>query len=317
MAVVVTHNRLPLLRQAVQALLAAAPDELAALLVVDNAATDGTAAWLAAQPDPRLRVLRLPENRGGAGGFEAGMRLAIAEMDPDWLLVMDDDACPEPGALAAFHALDLRGWDAVAGAVHLPDGRPCDTNRPTLNPFVQPRVLLRALMGRGREAFHLGPEAYGATTLRPVDGASFVGLFLSRQVFADRGFPDGGLFLYAEDAMYTLAMTRAGLRLAFAPTLKFRHDHTTTGTDDPRMRPLWKVYYYHRNLTLLYRQLAGPWLFWPVMAVYGPRWALKMRHHGGERRRFLRLLGMALRDGIAGRTRRPHAEVMACARDRS
>ena len=118
----VTHDRPAQLRLTVGALLASPPDQLAGLLVVDNASRPDTAAWLAAQSDPRLRVLTLPENRGGAGGFEAGMRHALAAMQPDWLLLMDDVARPEPGALAAFHALDRAGWDAVAGAVRHPDG---------------------------------------------------------------------------------------------------------------------------------------------------------------------------------------------------
>jgi rhamnopyranosyl-N-acetylglucosaminyl-diphospho-decaprenol beta-1,3/1,4-galactofuranosyltransferase len=44
------------------------------ILVVDNASTDGTGEWLAAQPAP-VRALRLPDNRGGAGGSleDAGM----------------------------------------------------------------------------------------------------------------------------------------------------------------------------------------------------------------------------------------------------
>jgi GT2 family glycosyltransferase len=316
-AVVVSFDRLALLQQTVSALLAAPPSQLAALVVVDNASTDGTGAWLAgaAAGDGRLRVLTMPQNLGGAGGFEAGLRHAMAALAPDWLLVLDDDAQPLPGALAAFHALDLRGWDGVAGAVLAPDGRPCEPNRPTLDPFRRPCVLLRALAGQGREAFHLGPAAYrcppdGAGALRPIDGASFVGLFLSRAAVARAGYPDGRLFLYADDALYTLGLTRAGLRLGFAPGVRFRHDTTTYRPNDLRIRPLWKAYYRHRNQILLYRMAAG-WLFWPALALYLPRWVLRAAHHRGEAGRFLVLLALAVADGLAGRLTRPHPEVLA------
>lgn len=309
-AVVVTHDRLALLRATVAALLAEPPERLAGLIVVDNASTDGTGAWLAGCADPRLTVLTLPENRGGAGGFEAGMRHAIAGTDADWIVVMDDDARPEPGTIAAFHALDLTGWDGVAGAVRDPQGAPCDVNRPTLDPFRRPGVLLRSLLGRGREGFHLGPADFERPGLRAVDGASFVGLFLSRGAVERGGYPDGRLFLYADDAMYTLGLTRDGARLAFDPALRFLHETTTYTRADPRIRPLWKVYYRHRNLMLLYRQLSGR-LFWAVMLLYLPRWAMRVRHHRGERARFLAVYALAVRDGLARRVDRPHAEIVA------
>ena len=58
-AVVVTYNRLNKLQDTVARLLEAAPADLAAVVVVDNASTDGTAAWLANQSDPRLDVVSL------------------------------------------------------------------------------------------------------------------------------------------------------------------------------------------------------------------------------------------------------------------
>jgi GT2 family glycosyltransferase len=178
-AVVVTHNRLAQLRVTLGRLLASPPDVLAAVLVVDNASTDGTGAWLAAQADPRLQVLALADNRGGAGGFEAGMRAAVERLDPDWIVVMDDDARPEPGALADFAAMDRSGWDGLAAAVRYPDGAICAMNRPLRNPF-----------RRGARGGHLGPDDYAdGAPVQAVDGASFVGLFLSRGGHRAGGLP--------------------------------------------------------------------------------------------------------------------------------
>lgn len=314
-AVVVTHDRADQLRATLAALLAVPGGQLAALVVVDNASTDGTAAVLAEQDDPRLTVLRLPVNIGGAGGFQAGMRHAIEGTDADWLVVMDDDARPEPGALAAFHALDLRGLDGVAAAVRHPDGTICEMNRPTLNPFRDRALFWRTLLGGGRDAFHLGPDDFAGTVLRPVDGASFVGFFLRCAVVKAVGYPDARLFLYGDDAIYTLGLTQAGYRLAFAPQVRFEHDSETWRRRDPRMRPLWKVYYYHRNLLILYRQATGRF-FWPVVAVVVPKWLLRLRHHRGERWRFLRLMARALRDGLAQRTGISHQSVRDMAEGR-
>lgn len=309
-AVVVTHRRLAQLRVTLAALLTAPARDLAAVVVVDNASDDGTGAWLSAQTDPRLTVLTLAVNRGGAGGFEAGMRHAMDTLAPTWIVVMDDDARPEPGALAAFQGLDLASYDGFAAAVRHPDGTLCEMNRPTFNPFWHKRILLRTLLGGGRGAFHLGEADFARAGLRPVDGASFVGFFVRARVVAEAGYPDPALFLYGDDAIYTQGLTAQGYRLGFDPSVRFEHDSRTYSAADPRIRPLWKVYYYHRNLLILYRQATGLF-FVPVLCLYIPRWLLRLRHHRGERLPFLRLFGLALADGLRQRTGRPHAEVLA------
>lgn len=81
-AVVVTHNRLDHLQKTVGRLLDSPAADLDGLVVVDNASDDGTAAWLAAQSDPRLDVLRLAVNGGGAGGFEAACAMPWVSATP-------------------------------------------------------------------------------------------------------------------------------------------------------------------------------------------------------------------------------------------
>ncbi|NVK13634.1 MAG: glycosyltransferase [Rhodobacteraceae bacterium] len=332
-AVVVTHNRLGKLKATLARLLESPPDELAAVVVADNASTDGTGAWLAAQTDPRLDVRTSACNRGGAGGFEMGMRRAMEAHAPDWLVVMDDDGRPAPGGLAAFHGLAMHrqpagagdggGWDAVAAAVYFPDGRICEMNRPSRNPFWHAREFLRTLLGGGRSGFHVQPADYEGPGMQ-IDVTSFVGFFISAAAVQRAGFPDPELFIYGDDGIYTLGLTKSGGRIGFEPSVRFEHDLSTFrarqagGGADPqqadtaqrgRFVPLWKAYYYHRNLLLLYRMAAG-WLFWPVLLVIVPKWLLKARQHGGSRRVFLRLMGHALRDGLLRRTKVRHARVL-------
>src|SRR5437764_423392 len=105
-AVVVTHNRRELLLEALAAVHAQsrAPD---AVIVVDNASADGTAAAVRAR-FPSVRLAELARNTGGAGGFAYGMALALAgAADLTWL--MDDDTVPEPGALRAMLQARERG----------------------------------------------------------------------------------------------------------------------------------------------------------------------------------------------------------------
>ena len=327
-AVVVTFNRLTQLQRTLAVLLEGREAGLIdRVIVVDNASTDGTGAWLAerAAAEGRLSLLTLSENRGGAGGFEAGLREAMARFSPDWCLIMDDDARPLPGCLSRFHAgagaLLAAGWEALATGVHYPDGAICEMNRPSRNPFWDLKSFLRTLFGGGRAGFHVPDLAYEAREPFQIHATSFVGLFLSRAAIARAGYPEGDLFIYGDDVLYTLRLSRAGGRIAFAPWLAYEHDCRTfrRGAGTSRRedhgaagvhRPMWKVYYNYRNGLFGYRAAAGPLFFWPVLAVVLPKWALKARAYGPEGRLFLRLLRIAVWDGLTNRRNRPHDEVL-------
>ncbi len=310
-AVVVTYNRLDKLKVTLARLLDSPASELAQVLVVDNASTDGTGAWLATQQEARLTVLTSAVNSGGAGGFAWGMRQAMERFAPDWLVVMDDDGRPEPGALTAFHALPDDKWDAIAAAVYFPSGEICEMNRPSRNPFWRLPEFLRTLLGGGRGGFHLDPAEYrGSGTA--IDVTSFVGFFISARAIRRIGYPDPSLFIYGDDGIYTLQLTAAGGRIGFEPGLRFEHDLTSFQGDGAvqrgRLAPLWKVYFYHRNLLIMYRLAAGLW-FWPVLLVILPKWLLKARHYGADRAVFRRLMRHAICDGLRRRTGATLADV--------
>lgn len=318
-AVVVTHNRADKLDTTLERLLAEPSGALAAVIVVDNASTDATQVVLDRHGARSGRLLchRNAANLGGAGGFALGLRMAAERFDPDWVVVMDDDARPLPGAIAAFHAAAREGWDAIAAAVYEPGGAICEMNRPSRNPFWSPagflNLLSHVLRGRGRDGFHIPRAAYGAARPLAIDAASFVGLFLSRRALQLAGYPDARLFIYGDDVLYTLALRERGGRICFHPAIRFEHDFTTITAAGKRFVPLWKSYYHHRNLLIVYRRSAG-WLFWPALLVVLPKWLLKVRHHRGERRAYLRLLGRAVADGLRTRLDATLAEVEAAAR---
>lgn len=310
-AVVVTHSRLEKLRETVLRLLGQPVDHL---LVFDNASADGTAEWLAGLSDPRLIVRTSPRNLGGAGGFSQALREVRDGLDPDWVVVMDDDGRPAPGAVAAFRAMDRTGWDALGAAVFHPDGRICEMNRPYRNPFWRGREFLRTLSGRGRRGFHLPDAAYlPDAPVAEVDMSSFVGLFLSRAAVARAGLPDPRLFIYGDDQLYTLTMRRRGLRIGFAPRIRFEHDtEAAQGTTGLVLSPMWKVYYNYRNALIAYRVAAGPF-FWPLVPVLVLKWRRKARDYGADAALYRRLLDVAVRDGLSRRLDRTHADVLALA----
>ena len=68
----------------------------ATVVIVDNGSTDGTAEFLAAEPN--IAVIRNPENRGCAAAWNQGVRSSSS----DWVLLMNNDVLVTDGWLPAL-----------------------------------------------------------------------------------------------------------------------------------------------------------------------------------------------------------------------
>lgn len=295
-AVVVTYNRLEHLKKTLTRLEGEPCDQI---VVVDNNSTDGTASWLKENACNRLAPLFLERNLGGAGGFEAGMRYASETFQPDWMVLLDDDARPSPGAFDRFREIIAKdeSWAAIAAAVYYPSGDICPMNRPSRNPFWSPSAFWRSLL-YGRAGFHLHDEDFSEVGILPIDAASFVGFFVSKATISEVGFPNPALFLYGDDVLYSLKIRKHGGKIGFASPICFEHDCETLSPVGDLIHPLWKLYYYRRNQMLAYRSAAGVW-FWLVLLVILPHWYLAGFKYGTKRRIYHKILFVALKDALS------------------
>ncbi|WP_280570393.1 glycosyltransferase [Chromohalobacter sp. 296-RDG] len=306
--VIVSYNRLEQLKMGIEAVL---NEPVCGVVVVDNGSTDGSREWLATSEDARLRVLTPERNLGGAGGFEVGFQEALSAFSPDWIVCFDDDARPQPGALGRFLERDLEGADSAAGAVYYPDGRICEMNRPSWNPFWHPIKLLKTmfgiLTGKARQGFHLPDAAYEANSATSIDSSSFVGCFVSREWIEKIGLPRGDLFIYGDDIIYTLMLSRQGAKHFFLPDITFTHDCSTFSSQKVTYSPLWKAYYTYRNGLLIYRLAAGPWF--PFVVITKTLMWVSATLRYSDKKSYLTLCGVAVRDGVLGKTGRTHDEI--------
>lgn len=215
-AVVVTRDRRALLERC----LAAVRPQADRTLVVDNASTDGTGEWLARQAGDGgdLAVLALPENRGGAGGFHAGMARAHAG-GAEWLWLLDDDTIPDPGALAAL--LAAPSADAKASVARWTDGRLHPMNVPGIERDDVAAVLDAA------------PDR-----VLPLRAATFVSLLVHRRAIDRFGLPRADFFLWSDDVEYTARIARGGGRVLLVPASTVEHatarPHTAVSEAGPR-----------------------------------------------------------------------------------
>ena len=98
-AITVTYNRTRTLEKCIDALLNQTRP-VDHIIIADNHSCEEEQEKIRkiAAKSHKIKLLFLDENRGGAGGFEAGMREA-KKLSPDWYWLMDDDAYPRKDCL--------------------------------------------------------------------------------------------------------------------------------------------------------------------------------------------------------------------------
>ncbi|MCP1414628.1 glycosyltransferase [Paenarthrobacter sp. A20] len=248
-AVVVTYNRHELLQTTLAGIASGTrvPD---AVVVVDNASTDGTAEFLQGYQGPLTTdVVTLNTNVGGAGGFVVGMERALLDHGADHVWIMDDDTEPQSGALG--EALDVSNaylqetGDVpafIASRVVWTDGRDHPMNR------------MRPRMGATEEARNAAARV-GATQIR---SASFVSVLIRAEEIRKYGLPIADYFIWNDDLEYTARVSRRGTALSTDASVA---NHHTKVFGDAGADPGPRFYYEVRNKLWVYTRSSAlaPW----------------------------------------------------------
>lgn len=231
-AVVVTFNRLELLKQGIECL--RKQQKLTGIIVVNNGSTDGTREWLDAQPG--LLVVH-QDNVGGSGGFYTGIERAYSE-GADWIWCMDDDVFPRPDCLDRLLPYTDRPEVGILSPRRLLEGKVFTHEFRHFN-FTNP---VGSLHGR-----KLAKQQVNQAT--EIVGADFEGPFISRRVVEKIGLPNRELFIFCDDTDYCLRAHLAGFKLLYIPeALMDKHKFFSNDTWTSRNRKKkWKRYYQVRN----------------------------------------------------------------------
>jgi len=112
--VVVTYNRLHLLRRCVDDVLRRTSEQTREIVIWNNNSDDGTREYLDTLDDPRFRVVHHPENIG-----TNAYALCFAMTSQDYLVELDDDVIEAPPRwdetmLSAFRRISQMGYLAAA-----------------------------------------------------------------------------------------------------------------------------------------------------------------------------------------------------------
>jgi GT2 family glycosyltransferase len=248
-AVVVTFNRLALLKKCLEALLnqEGPPDRI---LVIDNASEDGTSVWLAGYvvACPAVGVVSMKENLGGAGGFAEGLKQACAQ-GAEWMWMMDDDAEPHPNALKEL-LLVAKDPNNIYGSVAV-----CGQDLSWITTILEPVRRTVEIVGE-------------LPQLSEVESLPFLGFLAHRQIISRIGYPDVGFFIAADDVEYCHRAKRAGAKIFIAGNSLIEHPKSSRytvrllGFNIVFLRlPPWKRYYDTRNRIFIAQEYFGMRLF--------------------------------------------------------
>lgn len=240
--IVVSHNRVGLLKECVDALLEQDYENMD-ILIVDNGSSDGTVEYirelLLGENARRVSAILLEKNIGGAGGFCEGMKRAL-KGDADWLWLMDDDTIPEKDACTEL----CRAVQVINGRIGFLSCNVYGINNECMN---TPRMKLYQKGENGYDDWNI----YLSEGLVKVNSATFCACFVSTDAVRKVGYPVSEYFLWGDDTEYTLRLSRyygQGWLVGRSRVLHKRKNGQALSIlreNDPDRIPVY--YYYVRN----------------------------------------------------------------------
>lgn len=245
-AVVVTYNRRNLLKRCIEHLRKQTV-RLDSIIVVNNGSSDGTDVWLNSQED--LDVIH-QENVGGSGGFYRGIQHAY-EKGFNWIWCMDDDVYPEPDCIENL----LKQDDGKTGIL-------CPLRKQQGKIFLA--EIKKFNLTNPFKSLHINSvtldDVNNSETVS-IEGITFEGPLIKREVVKKIGLPNKELFLLYDDSDYGYRAILAGyqIKLATRATLNkelfFANDDRVTQVQKGK----WKLYYHIRNTVHFNRQYGKNW----------------------------------------------------------
>lgn len=200
------------------------------VLLVDNGSESSLSAPVAAR-FPTVETLRLPRNLGFAGGYNAGLRQALAD-GGRYFLLLNNDTLLRPDVVARLAEEMARGDDiglVTAKIYYAADPRRIWTVGANLNVFLDLKDG-----GQGQE------DAGQWDAPRDIDFAPFCAVLLRREVIEGVGLLDEEFFLYYEDMDYCRRARLAGWRIRLQPDAHVLHDvSASSGGRDSPMERYW------------------------------------------------------------------------------
>lgn len=270
------------------------------LVVVDNGSQDDSLFQLqvATKTYPYLELLQSPENLGFTGGYNLGIRYLLDQTSQnplDYLLLLNDDAVPDPNFLVEMAQTALSHPEA--GFLG-----------PKILCLEEPNVFLSAggILEKDAQTRHrgLGEIDHGQyDQIEEMDFLSGCALWVNRKVIENVGLLDDRFFAYFEEVDWCYRARQAGspasLTALFVPGGRVLHPDTRQRDRDSET----VCYYLTRNNLYFAQKHQLGWLtISRLLWVYSRRWlSWSIRPKWRDKKFQRQALAQALVDFMQGR----------------
>lgn len=255
--VIVSHNSRRDLPALLASLTHSAPAVASQIVVVDNASTDGTPAYVEAEW-PEVRLVTTGANLG----FAVASNIGIRQSQGEFILLLNPDTIVPPGALDALvSTLDAHAEAAAVGP-RLVDrhGHAELSFGAMLSPWTE--LWQKALVRGNERRLPLVTPLVDCMTRRPreVDWVSGACLLVRRTDLEAVGLLDERFFMYTEDVDLCASLRARGRRILFAgaPEVVHLRGHVALGSDTER--------HYRRSQIAFYQKHHPRWT--PLLTAY-------------------------------------------------
>jgi GT2 family glycosyltransferase len=232
-AIIVSYNTRQMTLECLEALLYELKDIPSEVLLVDNASADGSAAAICSA-FPQVTLVESAQNLGFGGGNNLAMRRAKGR----YLLLINTDAFPHPGAVGKLITyMDRNPHVALAGPRLLnKDGSlqrscyrfPSPARAWAENLWISALFTSESPLGDYRRWSH--------DRERTVDWVIGACCLVRREAYAEVGGFDERFFMYAEETDWQWRMRVAGWEIGFTPSAEVLHLGGASGLSErPRI----------------------------------------------------------------------------------
>lgn len=214
------------------------------IIVSDNGSTDNSIKWLH-KNHPEIIVIENKKNLGWAEGNNVGIRYALKH-NADYILLANNDlSFKDPSIIDSL----LKAYDRFPklGIIG-----------PSQNSYFEKDKIVNQgwiMFPKVKHSFNKNRLEYIRKNDIPfnykvIDNVSGSFMIIKREVFDDVGEIDNDLFLYAEDADFSLRAWKMGwISLVDSSIMIYHKVSATAGINSPL-----KIYYMTRNLIYLIRK---------------------------------------------------------------
>lgn len=233
------------------------------IVLVDNGSAGDDVKVLKGEYGNYLHIIENEKNYGFGGGNNIGMRYALTNSNPDYLLLLNNDTVGDPEFVTEMvKVAETDPPIGVAGAkVYYYD-------EPNRVQFVGEKIdlwkedIALILAGVNEKIFgrkRIDKEQNGPA--KEVDLVSGCCFLIKRKTLEDIGFLDEEYFICYEDFDYCFRAKKAQYKIVYVPKARVWHKVGRSVSKVEKEDPGFTLYYQHRNHFRFMRKLATKWQY--------------------------------------------------------